>query len=235
MRKGFLYFVFQSAFMTTDQRPLETIQDIKKMMERSSRFISLSGWSGVAAGICALIGAALAYPYIYGTKEILIDSDLGIVQAFSHSYTILLNTWLFWIAAGTFSVALASAFLFTWLKTKRQGLPIWGTASRRLMINVMIPMLAGGIFLFRMIYFDGTEGLIAPGCLIFYGLALINGSKYTLGEIRWLGMAQIVLGIINLWFVGYGLYFWAAGFGIMHIIYGLVMWSKYERAENVQI
>jgi hypothetical protein len=220
---------FKVLFMITDQRPLETIQDIKKMMERSSRFISLSGWSGVAAGSCALVGAALAYPYIYGEKEIFINPDVGIAQAMAGNYTILLNIWLVWIAAGTFAAALASAFVFTWLKTKKQGLPIWGKASRRLMINVMIPMIAGGIFLFRMIYFEGTAGLIAPGCLIFYGLALINGSKYTLGEIRWLGMAQIVLGIINLWFVGYGLYFWAAGFGIMHIVYGLVMWAKYEK------
>ena len=218
--------------MTTDQRPLEAIQDIKKMMERSSRFISLSGWSGVAAGSCALIGAALAYPYIYGDKDFFIDTRLGIAQAFAHDYTILLNIWLFWLAAGTFAAALTSAFLFTWLKTKKQGLPIWGTASRRLMINVMIPMVAGGFFLFRTIQFEHME-LIAPGCLIFYGLALINGSKYTLGEIRWLGLAQIILGILNLWFVGYGLYFWAAGFGIMHIVYGLVMWWKYERPASL--
>lgn len=220
--------------MITDQRPLEAIQDIKKMMERSSRFISLSGWSGVAAGVCALIGAALAYPYIYQEKDLFINSNLGLVQLLAHDYLVLLNTWIFWIAVGTFAAALASAFLFTWLKTKKQSLPIWGTASRRLMINVMIPMIAGGIFLFRMIHFTGTEGLIAPGCLIFYGVALINGSKYTLGEIRWLGIAQIILGIINLWLVGYGLYFWAAGFGIMHIVYGLVMWSKYERSANEQ-
>lgn len=218
--------------MITDQRPLEVVQDIRKMMERSSRFISLSGWSGVAAGCCALVGSVLAYPYIYGDKEILINERVGLVQAMANDYTILLNTWLFWIAAGTFVAAFISAFLFTWLKTKQQHLPIWGTASRRLMMNVMIPMIAGGIFLFRMIYIDGTAGLIAPGCLIFYGLALINGSKYTLGEIRWLGLVQIILGIVNLRFVGYGLYFWAAGFGIMHIVYGLLMWWKYERGTN---
>ena len=218
--------------MTTDQRPLEAIQDIRKMMERSSRFISLSGWSGVAAGCCALIGAALAYPYIHGGKSLFINLNLGLLQLSAGDYFILLNTWVFWIAVGTFVAALASAFVFTWLKTKKQGLPIWGSASRRLMINVMIPMIAGGIFLFRMINFEGTAGLIGPACLIFYGLALINGSKYTLGEIRWLGLAQIILGIINLWFIGYGLYFWAAGFGIMHIVYGLVMWWKYERTAN---
>lgn len=219
--------------MNTDQRSLETIQDIRKMMERSSRFISLSGWSGVAAGICALIGAWLAHDYVTGQKELFINPDLAIVQAMANDYTILLNTWLFWIAAGTFAAAFISAFIFTWSKTRQQGITLWGTTSRRLMINVMLPMIAGGIFLFRMLYVEGTTGLVAPGCLIFYGLALINGSKYTLGEIRWLGLAQIILGITNLIFIGYGLYFWAAGFGIMHIVYGIIMWWKYERKSEV--
>jgi len=75
----------------------------------------------------------------------------------------------------------------------------------------------------------GYYELIAPCCLIFYGLALVNGSKYTLGEVKYLGYGQVVLGIMNLWLLGYGLYFWAAGFGILHIIYGTLMWWKYER------
>jgi hypothetical protein len=71
--------------------------------------------------------------------------------------------------------------------------------------------------------------LIPAASLIFYGLALINGSKYTLGEVRYLGFAQLITGFIALWFVGSGLYFWAFGFGILHIIYGVAMWWKYER------
>jgi len=83
--------------------------------------------------------------------------------------------------------------------------------------------------LFRLIE-AGAVGFIAPGCLIFYGLALVNGSKYTLGEVKWLGYGQILLGIINLWWVGNGLYFWALGFGVLHIVYGTLMWWKYERS-----
>ncbi|MEI2748492.1 MAG: hypothetical protein V9E88_07025 [Ferruginibacter sp.] len=105
---------------------------------------------------------------------------------------------------------------------------MWGNTAKRLLINVSIPLIAGGIFLFKLIHF-GTFGLVAPGCLIFYGLALINASKYTLGEIRYLGYCQLLLGIINLWYEGLGLYFWAAGFGVLHILYGIYMWWKYER------
>jgi hypothetical protein len=71
--------------------------------------------------------------------------------------------------------------------------------------------------------------LIPPACLIFYGLALVNASKYTLGEVRYLGYGQLILGVINIWLPEYGLYFWAAGFGVLHIVYGLVMWYRYEK------
>ena len=138
---------------------------------------------------------------------------------------------LFQIAIYTFFAAFLSAFLFTYFRSKRNKVPMWGYSSRRLLINVSVPMIAGGIYLFRQMQF-GNYGLIAPGCLIFYGLALVNASKYTLGEVRYLGYCQILLGIINCWFVGYGLYFWAVGFGLLHIIYGTVMWYKYEREKK---
>ncbi len=214
--------------MNEQQQSLETLQDIRRMMDRSSRFISLSGLSGISAGVCALVGAYLSYDYVYGYKDYIINSDSAVVQAMAGDYSILLNTWLFWIAAGTFFAAVGSAFFFTWVKSKKQGIPIWGKAARRLLINVSVPLIVGGIFLFRLIHF-GTFGLIAPGCLIFYGLALINAGKYTLNEIRYLGYSQLLLGIINLWFAESGLYFWAAGFGLMHILYGAFMWWKYER------
>lgn len=214
--------------MNETQQSLETLKDIKKMMERSSRFISLSGLSGISAGLCALLGAWLAAPYVFGSKDYIIDNNTAILQAAANDYTIILNTWLFWIAAGTFTAAMISAFVFTWIKSRKEGIPVWGTTAKRLLVNVSIPLIAGAVFLFKLIHY-GTFGLIAPGCLIFYGLALINASKYTLNEIRYLGYLQILLGIINLWSVGYGLYFWAAGFGVLHIIYGAFMWWKYER------
>lgn len=221
---------FKVLFMN-EQESIDAIHDIKKMMERSSRFISLSGLSGVSAGCCALIGAWLAHPYVFGDKNLVIDEQAAIAQAYGNDYGIIFNTWLFWIAAGTFVAALVSAFFFTYIKSKKEGIPIWSSSSRRLLVNVGIPLMVGGIFLIKLVQF-GTFGLVAPGCLLFYGLALINASKYTLNEIRYLGYGQILLGIINLNFVGYGLYFWAVGFGILHIVYGIYMWQQYDRKGN---
>jgi len=226
MRTLILYFVFQSAFMTQQQQSLETLQDIKRMMERSSRFISLSGLSGISAGICALIGAWWAHDYVFGFKDFRmynVSSSYESVTSIS-----LFDNKLFYIAATTFVTALLSAFFFTWIKSKKQGIPIWGKSAFRVIINVSVPLLVGAIFLWRLIDF-GTFGLVAPGCLLFYGLALINASKYTFDELRYLGYSEVLTGIISLWFVGYGLYFWAFGFGILHIIYGAYMWLKYDR------
>lgn len=214
--------------MSEEQQSLKELQHIKQMMERSSRFISLSGLSGIAAGICALIGAWLAHDYVMGRRDFIINRSLAERQAADADYTIIFNTWLFWIAMGTFIAALVSAFLFTWIKSKKQGVPLWGTTAKRLLVNVSVPLIVGGIFLFHLVHF-GTFGLIAPGCLLFYGLALVNASKYTLDEIRYLGYFEILLGIINLQLVGYGIYFWAMGFGLLHIVYGVYMWWKYER------
>ncbi len=218
--------------MNDQNQSLETLQDIKKMMDRSSRFISLSGLSGVAAGVCALVGAWFANRVIGGngrtgirTMDELMDYNGPIGVDMMKSF---MGSRLFWIAAFTFIAAFVLAFLFTYLRSAKEGIPLWGVMARRLMGNVMLPMVVGGIFLLKLIE-AGVFGLIAPGCLLFYGLALVNGAKYTVGEVRYLGYAMIVLGLINCWYPGYGLYFWAAGFGLLHIVYGVIMWSKYER------
>ena len=214
--------------MNGQNQGLDTLKDIKQMMERSSRFISLSGLSGISAGICALIGAWFAYGII---KEH--DGENYHEKFAGRNLTVreFMGTDLFYIALFTFIAALIVAFTFTYLRSKKNNIPIWGTASKRLIWNVAMPMLVGGIFLLRLIQL-GYFGMIAPGCLIFYGLALVNASKYTLGEVKWLGYGQILLGIINCWFPGEGIYFWAIGFGVLHIIYGAMMWWKYERASQ---
>lgn len=209
--------------MSEQNNPLEALQDIRRMMERSSRFISLSGWSGIGAGICALVAAFYTQSLIQCWQ--LGDCLFGRLPGESGE---ALRRELFFIAVLTFAAAFVIAFFFTWMRSRKNGTPIWDATVRRLMWSVAVPVAVGGLLLFRMIQLEQYE-FIAPGCLIFYGLALLNASKYTLGEIRYLGYGQLLLGIINLWAVGYGLLCWAIGFGVLHIIYGIWMWWKYER------
>ena len=162
---------FKVLFMGEQQQPLEDLQHIKKMMERSSRFISLSGLSGIAAGICALTGAWFASQKIH----CWVKGDCQLSRLITTAGNDLIND-LFWIATLTFIAAFISAFVFTYIRSKKNGTPIWGTTTMRLFWNTLIPIAAGGVFLIRMMQM-GEFQLVAPGCLIFYGLALVNASK----------------------------------------------------------
>ena len=212
--------------MNRQEASLQELHHIKKMMEQSSRFISLSGLSGIAAGVCALIGAWVTNNFIGRNEVALTRQSINNPDSILHGDFI--NSRILQIAFITFVAAFLSAFIFTYRRSKKTNVPIWGTTAKRLMINVSVPMIAGGIFLLALIE-NGVYDFIAPGCLIFYGLGVLNASKYTLPETKYLGYGEIILGLINLYFTGDGLYFWAAGFGVLHIVYGIYMWMKYER------
>jgi hypothetical protein len=202
---------------------LQEISDIKRIMERSSRFISLSGLSGIAAGLCALTGA-------YFGNNILNDyySEYNHGAGYTDKNFESLKVKLLVVAGIVLVAALILSFIFTWRRAKQNHMPVWDLTARKLMWNILIPLIAGGLFILAMLQYSEWR-FVAPACLIFYGLALVNGSKYTLTDIRYLGYIEIIMGLVNTQFTGYGLYFWAAGFGILHIIYGALMWWKYER------
>ncbi|MFI5129576.1 MAG: hypothetical protein ACHQFX_06275 [Chitinophagales bacterium] len=206
------------------QDTLQEVKDIRRMMERSSRFISLSGLSGVSAGIFALIAAWIA-------RSIIFKKYYGEYNGrgrFDDSSFSVLKIQLMSLAAAVFVLAFLTAFYFTWKKSNKQGVSLWNHTSRRLFWNMIIPLAAGGLFILGMLQYDDWR-FVSPACLIFYGLALVNASKYTLTDIRYLGYCEILVGLVNMQWIGYGLYFWALGFGVLHIIYGVVMWWKYER------
>jgi len=206
------------------QDTLREVKDIRLMMERSSRFISLSGLSGVSAGIFALIAAWVA-------RSIIFKNYYGEYEArgrFDDNAFSVLKIQLISLAAAVFAVAFLTAFYFTWRKSNKLGVSLWNHTSRRLFWNLVIPLVAGGLFILGMLQYDDWR-FVSPACLIFYGMALVNASKYTLTDIRYLGYCEIAVGLVNMQWIGYGLYFWALGFGVLHIIYGVVMWWKYER------
>lgn len=213
--------------MDVQDQHLDALKDIRKMMQRSSRFISLSGLSGIAAGIWALVGAYFAHDWITEYYDGYANSGYT-NQSFEK-----LKWNLLFLAAAVAGLALISALYFTWRRAGKNKLPLWDHTSKQLIINTAIPMIAGGLFIIAMLQYSEWR-FVAPACLVFYGLGLVNGSRYTLSDIRYLGFLEIVLGLVNTQYVGSGLYFWAIGFGILHIIYGFVMWWKYERNPSVE-
>jgi hypothetical protein len=208
--------------MSHESQPLEALQDIRRIMQRSSKFISLSGLSGIAAGAWALVGAFIAYDWIQEYYQ------QYAVSGYSGAAFQKLKWSLVLLAGAVLAAALASAFFFTWRRASQNNLPVWDHTAKKLTINMLIPLITGGLLILAILRYNEWR-FVAPLCLIFYGLALVNGSKYTLSDIRYLGLLQIALGLISTQFIGYGLYFWAFGFGVLHIIYGFVMWWRNER------
>jgi len=212
----------------------EEIQDelsaIRNLMERSSKFISLNGLSGILAGVYALIGAAVAYKYIY-TKISEIPADINHIPTKAFFYDSDINTAILFLSAIAVLVLIASigtGIFLTMRKAKQKAQPILGSTSRALLFHMAIPLITGGIFILILIN-NGYYGIVAPTSLIFYGLALVGASSFTFSMVKYLGLCEIALGLIAAFLPTDGLLFWAIGFGMLHIIYGSLMYFKYDR------
>ena len=206
--------------MKTTENYLAEIKEIRKMMEESSRFLSLSGLSGILVGIYALLGAFVANSIIY-TNQLL---------GWLLNDNILPDLLL--LAAFVLVLSFTTVIMLTRRKARKAGNKIWNPGSRLMLLNLTIPLVSGGILILIFIL-KGIHEIAAPGTLIFYGLALINAAKFTRQEIFYMGLIQIVLGIPAALFPSIGLLFWALGFGVVHIIYGTVMYFRYEHKTSV--
>ncbi len=201
--------------MSTEEY-LKDITEIKDMMSKSSRFFSLSGLSGIMAGIYALIGAAVAYYLvsISGRTYLILDGKI-----FNY---ILLDL------AAVALLSIITAIILSTRKAKKNNEVLWNGTSRRLLTAFLIPLITGGIYIAIKI-FSNHYGLTGSLMLIFYGLALVNASKYTIGNVKYLGYIEIVLGLVCAVYPGYGFWFWVLGFGVMHIVYGSLIYFKHDR------
>lgn len=194
----------------SEQDYLKDISDIKNLMHKSSRFISLSGMAGIMAGIYALIGGCIAYYIVMQSERQYLILDGYIFRL------IMLDLALIAL------LSIGTAIFITTRKAKKNGEKVWDASSKRLIINFLIPLVTGGIYIL-IILGQQKYGQTGALMLIFYGLALVNAAKYSLGHIRYLGFIEIGLGLICALFPGYGFWLWIFGFGVMHVVYGIFM------------
>lgn len=208
--------------MKEEKDYIQDITEIRSMMERSSKFLSLAGWAGIMAGFYALAGAWIAYDIFYFNPDEIIYGNLS-------SGTLTPGVWkVIILALSILILALGTAYILSSKKANKKSEKLWNATSRRLLINLSVPLVTGGLLILILIS-KGFVGFIAPFTLIFYGLALYNAGRFTYSEIQTLGLIEIALGLISSYFVGYGLLFWAIGFGVLHIVYGIYIHYKYER------
>lgn len=214
--------------MDNSQQHLEHLAEMRALMERSTRFLSLSGLSGVWAGLCALAGAATLYAWL-GLRPFSAGAeyDYFFAAVNNMAWGLSYREVLVYIALTVVATAIAGGVFFTARKARARGERVWDASSRRLLWAMAVPLVAGGVFCLALLS-RGYLSLLAPTTLVFYGLALINGSKYTLRDVENLGISEIALGLAGMFWPGYGLELWAVGFGLLHIAYGGWMYWKYD-------
>jgi len=190
-------------------------------MERSTKFISLSGMSGIMAGIYALIGAFVGYKMVYTENSGLLYRDVY-----------LSNPTIWWplllVAGVVLTLSVITGIWLTIKQARKKGETFWNPVSKRLLLNMAIPLVTGGLFIL-IIIFNGYYHIIASSCLLFYGLALVSASQFTFTDVKWLGFCEIILGLLAAVYPGLGIVFWAIGFGVLHILYGAIMHFKYNQ------
>ncbi|WP_018621220.1 hypothetical protein [Spirosoma luteum] len=212
--------------MHESREHLQTLTEIRSLMERSSKFLSLSGLSGVSAGLIALSGATVVYTRLRTGLFTILHADPEATYTGTNQQDT--QQFLVTVAVIILVLALLAGTYFTVRKARRQGLGVWNQSSRRLLWAMAVPLATGGVFCLALLHYN-LIWLAFPATLIFYGMALLNGSKYTLRDVESLAYCEIGLGLISLFWPGYNLLTWAIGFGVLHIMYGLAMYYKYER------
>lgn len=214
--------------MENKEKQLEALAGIKELMERSSRFVSFSGISLISAGIVAIAGTVIATIYL---DKGLFDPAKSVMPEIANVNVDHGNIFFLVITSLiVFAVALIAAFVFFFRKAKSQNLVFWDNIAKRVFLNHFIFFFTGGMFCLILLYY-GIYFLIVPAMLIFYGLALVNVSKFTMNEIAQLGIFEILLGIIASFVTAYPLLMWMLGFGILHMVYGSYIYFKYERTK----
>jgi hypothetical protein len=217
----------------TEQDHLQELARIRGLMDRSTRFLSLSGLSGIIAGAAALVGAFAAREHhkaLYWNRR---TPEMGSIDEYSPARWMDSDLtehveFLFMDGLLVLAVALLGAFWFTWRRSQRTGQNLWDASAKRLLWNMLIPLSVGGLFTLALLW-NGAVLMAPSATLVFYGLALLNASKYTLDEIRWLGLSEAALGVVAAFWPTAGLLFWALGFGVLHIFYGGLMYLRHER------
>lgn len=177
-------------------------------MERSTRTPSLSGIAGILIGIVALGGVGVFRWLEGGSANLLRD---GILAALT-----------------TLLLAISLALHFSYRMAQRQRLPLRSRPLDLVVIELSIPLAAGGAFCIALLL-QGLFSYLPFAMLTFYGLGLVSASKFAVREVRWLGLTELLLGICSAFVPGWGPGLWATGFGGAHILYGVRIYLRYEK------
>jgi len=183
-------------------RAIDNLRFIRETMERSSSFTSVSGIGGVAMGVIALVAAGFA-----STAEARL-------------------TWLgIWVGAATLSFSVSTLAMAR--KSRAEGVPLLAGPGRRFAWNVTPPLAAGAALTFALSQAGRVE--LLPGTwLLLYGTSVVTGGFNSVRPVPLMGVLFMLAGVgAFLSPPAWGDVFMAAGFGGLHIVFGIVIWRKH--------
>ena len=180
----------------------DDLRFIRDTMERSAAFTAVSGWGYILLGLTAIAAAWLAARQV---------SDFA---------------WLrLWLAEGLVAVAIG-LLSCTW-KANRRGLPLFSGPARKVALGLAPPLVAGA-FLTFLLFRAGLPSALPATWLLLYGAGIMTGGAFSVAIVPVMGFCFMLLGgLAVLSPVAWGNWFLAAGFGGLHIVFGLIITRRH--------
>lgn len=183
-------------------RAMDNLTFIRQTMERATAFTAVPGWGGVGMGILALVAAAVAHTRLTPAEW--------------------LGTWL-----ATAIVALTLGGWSMAAKARRAGTAVFSYSGRRFVLSYVPPLLVGALLTGALVRAGLFEAL--PGAwLLLYGTGVVTGGAFSVRVVPLMGLCFMALGVLALFGpAAWGNALMAAGFGGLHILFGLIIARRY--------
>ena len=184
------------------ERAAESLEFIRDTMARSASFTAVPGRGGIAMGV------------------------VGIAAAIGASRVPAGWPWLgVWLGAALIAAPIGLVAMH--VKARAYGVSLWAGAGRRFMQGFM-PALAGGAILTWAIVQAGRFEILPPAWLLAYGAGILAGATASVSVLTWMGAAIMLLGAGATLVAGqWGNLWLGAGFGALHIVFGIIIARKH--------
>jgi hypothetical protein len=183
-------------------RALDNLRFIRETMERSASFTAIPGYGGILMGVTA-IGAAIIAHYQPSLRGWLVT---WLVEAF---------------------LAFGIGILAMWQKAKNSGDSLNSAPARKFAFGFAPPLIAG-IILTGLLYFKGLFTYLPAVWLTLYGTAVVTGGAYSVRIVPIVGWIFMSLGLVSVFLpTGYGNLLMGLGFGLLHLVFGLIVARRY--------
>ncbi|MEO7969974.1 MAG: hypothetical protein ABI698_01650 [bacterium] len=187
-------------------RAMDNLQYIRETMERATAFTAISGWGLVAIGITGLAAAFAA----------------NTIAAQQKSF----KSWLaIWLADAVVALLIAGWSMDR--KARATQTPLLSGPGRKVAFSLSPPLLAGAI-LSLVLYRSGSTNAIPGLWLLLYGTGVITGGMFSVSVVPLMGLGFMALGAATLFApAAFADWFMAAGFGGLHIVFGVIIARRY--------